>query len=90
MDTESRAHWVDYSRAKDAMFQHTDIKQAPWHVVPADVKRHARLNVISHVLSQFAYKTMKPVKIKFPERQKPGGYVRPPMEDQTIIPQVYP
>lgn len=90
MDTESRARWVDYSKAKDAMFQHTDIKQAPWYVVPADVKRHARLNVISHLLSQFAYKTMKPKKIKLPERQKRGGYVRPPMEDQTIIPEVYP
>ena len=90
MDTESRAHWVDYSKAKDVMLQHTDIKQAPWHVVPADVKRHARLNVILHLLSQFAYKTMKPEKIKLPERQKRGGYVRAPMEDQTIIPEVYP
>ena len=81
MDIKSRARWADYSKAKDAMFKHTDITQAPWHVVPADVKPHARLNVISHLLSQFAYKTMTPEKIALPERQKRGGPVQAPMED---------
>src|SRR5271169_2840635 len=54
MDLESRCHWVEYSRAKDEMFAHTDIKQAPWYVVNADNKKCARLNVISHLLSQIA------------------------------------
>lgn len=51
MDLESRSRWVEYSRAKDAMFKHTDIKQAPWYVVGADNKTSARLNCISHLLS---------------------------------------
>ena len=51
MDLESRARWVEYSMAKDEMFAHTDIKQAPWYVVDADDKKRARLNVISHLLT---------------------------------------
>ena len=51
MDLESRSRWVEYSRAKDEMFSHTDIKQAPWYVVKADDKRAARLNLLAHLLS---------------------------------------
>jgi polyphosphate kinase 2 len=89
MDLESRSHWVEYSRAKDAMFAHTDIKQAPWYVVEADSKRRARLNCISHLLSQIPYKDLTPPTLKLPPREDTGGYVRPPMADQTFVPEVY-
>ncbi len=90
MDLEARRKWVDYSKAKDEMFKYTDIKQAPWYVVNADVKRHARLNVISHLLSMFPYQDLTPDPIELPPRQEDIGYVRPPMMDQTFIPETYP
>jgi polyphosphate kinase 2 len=89
MDVQSRARWMDYSRAKDEMFAHTDIKQAPWWVVRSDNKRRARLNVISHLLSMVPYEDLTPEPIVLPPRQKETGYVRPPMEDQTFIPEPY-
>ena len=60
MDLQARERWVDYSRAKDAMFIHTDIKQAPWWVVDADDKKRARLNCITHLLSQIPYRGRHP------------------------------
>jgi len=90
MDLESRTRWVEYSKAKDEMFSHTDIKQAPWYVVKSDVKRHARLNCISHFLSMIPYKDLTPEPIKLPKRKKGTGYVRPPMSDQTFVPDIYP
>jgi len=89
MDVESRARWMDYSKAKDEMFAHTDIKQAPWWVVRSDNKRRARLNVISHLLSMVPYQDLTPEPIVLPPRQKETGYVRPPMEDQTFIPEPF-
>jgi hypothetical protein len=89
MDLASRTHWVDYSKAKDEMFAHTDIKQAPWYVVPSDDKRRARLNLISHLLSLVPYEDLTPEPMVLPARQSVGGYIRPPMSDQTFIPQVY-
>ena len=89
MDLESRSRWVEYSKAKDEMFNHTDIKQAPWYVVNADDKRRARLNCISHLLSFISYKDLTPKPIELPHRQKEGGYVRPPIDDQTFVPDVY-
>jgi polyphosphate kinase 2 len=89
MDLESRARWVEYSKAKDEMFAHTDIKQAPWHVVNADDKKCARLNCIHHLLSMIPYEDLTPEPIKLPPRQAEGGYVRPPITDQTFIPEVY-
>jgi len=89
MDLASRARWLDYSRAKDEMFAHTDIKQAPWWVVRSDDKKRARLNVITHLLSQVAYEDLTPEPITLPPRQAETGYVRPPMTDQTFIPEVY-
>ena len=71
------------------MFAHTDIKQAPWYVVEADIKRHARLNCISHLLSMIPYKDLTPAPIELPPRQKRKGYVRPPMSDQTFVPEEY-
>ncbi len=89
MDLESREKWVEYSKAKDIMFAHTDIKQAPWFVVDADNKKRARLNTISHLLSFLPYEDIKPEPIKLPPRQKKMGYVRPPFEDQNFVPEKY-
>lgn len=89
MDLESRAHWVDYSRAKDAMMSACDIKEAPWWVVPADNKRRARLNCIAHLLGQFSYKDYTPTKLKLPPRQVDPTYKRPPMSRQKRIPEPY-
>ncbi len=89
MDLESRNRWVEYSQAKDIMFAHTDIKQAPWYVVNADVKKRARLNCISHLLSLFDYEDLTPEPVKLPKRKSAAGYVRPPIGDQTFIPAKY-
>jgi polyphosphate kinase 2 (PPK2 family) len=88
MDLQARLKWVEYSKAKDAMFAYTDIKQAPWYVVNADSKRRARLNCISHLLSMFNYEDLTPEPIELSERQR-GGYIRPPMSDQTFVPEIY-
>ena len=89
MDLESRMKWLEYSKAKDIMFSHTDIKQAPWYVVDADDKRRARLNCISHVLSQIPFEDITPEPVSLPPRPPESGYVRPPMEDQTFVPDLY-
>ena len=89
MDVESRARWVEYSKAKDEMFAHTDIKQALWYVVNADDKRRARLNCISHLLSKIPYEDLTPEPIELPPRPARGGYVRPPITDQTFVPERY-
>jgi polyphosphate kinase 2 len=89
MDLEARERWVDFSRAKDDMFNFTDIKQAPWYVVNADDKRRARLNCIAHLLSRIPYEDLTPPPIDLPPRQPDQGYVRPPMSDQTFVPEVY-
>jgi polyphosphate kinase 2 len=89
MDLESRKRWVDYSKAKDETFRYTDIKQAPWYVVPADDKRRARLNCIHHLLSMVPYQEIEKDKIILPPRQVNDHYIRPPMTDQTHVPDVY-
>jgi polyphosphate kinase len=89
MDLMSRTRWVEYSMAKDEMFRHTDIKQAPWYVVQGDDKKRARLNVISHLLSLIPYEDLMPEPISLPPREPDRGYVRPPMDEQTFIPEVY-
>ncbi len=89
MDLQSRTKWVEYSKAKDAMFAATDIKQATWYVVNADDKKRARLNVIRHLLSLIPYEDLTPEPISLPPRQADGGYVRPPITDQTFVPEVY-
>ncbi len=89
MDLESRARWVEYSKAKDEMFAYTDIKQAPWFSVNAVNKKRARLNCIAHLLSMIPYKDLTPEPIELPPRQDRTGYVRPPLTDQTYVPEVY-
>ena len=88
MDLESRKHWADYSRAKDEMFAVTDTKQSPWYVVNAENKKTARLNVIRHLLSMIEYRDLTPEPLKLPALMK-SKYVRPPMQEQNFIPQVY-
>ena len=90
MDLESRTRWVEYSMAKDQMFNHTDIKQAPWYVVNSDIKKHARLNCISHLLSIIPYEDLTPEAITLPHRRDSTSYIRPPMTDQTFVPQRFP
>jgi hypothetical protein len=75
---------VKYSEAKDTTFQYTDIKQAPWYVVPSDDKRTARLNCISHILAQFDYTDVVPDPVDLPERED-IAYVRPPISEQTFV-----
>lgn len=87
MDMESRRRWVDYSKAKDAMFMHTDIKQAPWYVVEADVKKRARLNCISHFLSLIPYEDLTPEPVVLPPRTVDTRYVRPPKDEQNQVPE---
>ena len=89
MDLESRARWVEYSKAKDEMFFHTDTKQSPWWVVEADDKKRARLNCIAHLLSVILYEDVTPESIALPPRQRDDGYVRPPISDQCFVPEKY-
>jgi len=89
MDLESRARWEDYSKAKDEMFSYTDIKQAPWYVVEADDKKKARLNCIAHLLTLIPHEDLTPEPIELPPRRKTKGYVRPPITDQTFVPELY-
>jgi polyphosphate kinase 2 len=89
MDVESRDKWVEYSMAKDKMFSYTDTKQSPWYVVPADDKRRARLNCIDHFLSLIPYKDLTPRPFKLPALKHDVAYVRPPITDQTFVPEKY-
>ncbi len=88
MDLAEHKLYVKYSEAKDTTFQYTDIKQAPWYVVPSDDKRTARLNCISHILSQFDYTNVVPDPVELPERED-IKYMRPPIGEQTFVEQQY-
>jgi polyphosphate kinase 2 len=91
MDLEARNRWVDFSRAKDAMFAATDIPEAPWWVVDAEVKKRARLNVITHLLGQVPYEDLTPEAPDLPPRPPiADDYVRPPIEQQHMVPDVVP
>jgi len=89
LDLESRKRWVEYSRAKDEMFAHTNTKQSPWYVVNSDDKRRAHLNCIHHLLSMIPYEDLTPEPIVLPPRQEDTGYVRPPMTAQNFVPSVF-
>ena len=88
MDLESRHRWVEYSRAKDEMFSFTDMKQSPWYVVDADVKKRARLNCISHLLSMIPYEDLTPKPLKLPPLDD-SAYIRPPVGEQTFVPEIF-
>ena len=89
MDLQARTRWVDFSKAKDSLFAHTDIKQAPWYVVNADDKKAARLNCIVHLLDQIPYEHVPWEEVELPEPQSATGYVRPPLSDQTFVEERY-
>ncbi len=89
MDLESRRKWEDFSKAKDEMFAYTDLKQAPWYVVNADNKKRARLNCITHLLSLIPYEDLTPEPLELPPRHVKAGYVRPPISEQTFVPEKY-
>jgi polyphosphate kinase 2 len=86
MDLESITRWEDYSRAKDEMFVHTDIPEAPWYVVDSADKRRARINMIAHLLSTVPYHKVKEPSLALPPRPPSSGYVRTPREMQTYVP----
>lgn len=86
MDVASFTRWEAYSRAKDEMFVHTDIPEAPWYVVESDDKRAARLNMIAHLLATVPYASVEPPRLRLPERPPPTGYQRPPRDLQTYVP----
>jgi polyphosphate kinase 2 len=86
MDLESISRWEDYSRAKDDMFVHTDIPEAPWHVVESDDKRRARINTIAHLLSTIPYHDVTLAPLRLPHRPPSKGYVRVPRDMQSYVP----
>ncbi|MEM7118408.1 MAG: polyphosphate kinase 2 [Chloroflexota bacterium] len=88
MDLAEHRYYVKYSKAKDTTFEHTDIKQAPWYVVPSDDKKKARLNCISHILSHIDYEDVIPDPVELPDMEE-MPYIRPPIEEQTFVPQIY-
>jgi polyphosphate kinase 2, PA0141 family len=89
MDIESRDKWIEYSMAKDKMFSYTDTKQSPWYVVRADDKKRARLNCINHLLSLIPYEDLTPKPLKLPPLKHDVAYVRPPVTEQTFVPEKY-
>lgn len=89
MDLESRSRWLEYSKAKDQMFAHTDTKQAPWFVVNSDDKQRARLNCISHILSKIPHEKMDISTVELPPLPDYKAYVRPPMDYQTFVPEKF-
>jgi polyphosphate kinase 2 len=90
MDLEARMKWAEFSQAKDEMFKHTNIPEAPWFTVEADDKRRARLNCIHHLLSKVPYQDMTPAAIKLPPRPKAKKVDRPPLGEQFFVPNQYP
>ena len=89
MDLESRRRWEDYTRVKEAMLEETHIPEAPWWVVPADDKKQARLNCISHLLAQFPYEEVARSEVLLPARVRHADYIRHPVPDDMVVPQVY-
>lgn len=89
MDMKSREYYVEYSKAKDEMFAYTDTKISPWYMVDADNKKRARLNCIHHLLSQIPYKDLTPEPVELPPRMDSKGYVRPPLEEMTYVPEKF-
>ena len=90
MDLQARARWVEYSRARDAMLAHTSSGYAPWYIVDANIKRNARLNVISHLLSLIPYEDLTPKPLELPPRQDPGSYQHPDMSIYNQVPKRFP
>jgi polyphosphate kinase 2 (PPK2 family) len=86
MDVQSISKWEDYSRAKDEMFVHTDIPEAPWWTVESEDKKRSRINVISHMLSNIPYEHIEPEPVTIPKRPKAMNYIRPPRDEFRYVP----
>jgi hypothetical protein len=87
MDIESINRWEDYSRAKDEMMVHTDTSVSPWFVVESDIKKHARLNMLAHLLDSIPYQDVPKAKVELPKRMTTtSGYVRPPRDESSYVP----
>jgi len=89
MDLKSREFYIEYSKAKDEMFSYTDTKISPWYMVDADNKKRARLNCIHHLLSKIPYEDLTPEPIELPPRLDTKGYVRPPLDEMSYVPEKY-
>jgi polyphosphate kinase 2 len=89
MDLESRRRWESYTKAKEVMLERTHIAEAPWWIVQADDKKRARLNCISHLLSQIPYQDVQQPSVSLPERQRHEGYRRHPVPSELQVPEVY-
>jgi polyphosphate kinase 2 len=85
MDLESIYRWEDYSRAKDDMMVHTDTPVSPWYVVESHLKKNARLNMMSHLLSTIPYEEVEPEIVDLPKAPVIGNYRRPPRELATYV-----
>lgn len=85
MDLQSIVRWEEYSRAKDEMFIHTDIPEAPWHTVESEHKRNSRVNVINHLLQSIPYEHVTPPKVEIPPRPAAANYVRPPRDQFRYV-----
>ena len=89
IDIEARNIWEDFSKAKDQMFSYTDTKLSPWYVVNADDKKKARLNCIHHILESIPHEDIMLDAMTLPPRQESDTYIRPPIEEQTFVPDTY-
>lgn len=89
MDLKSRDLFVEYSRAKDEAFLHTDTPNSPWYVVPSNDKRRARLNCLHHLLSKIHYEDVIPHPQELPPRPDISAYARTPIDKQKFVPDVY-
>jgi polyphosphate kinase 2 len=90
MDMESWPHWYDYSRARDRMFEATDTKHAPWHILRSDDKKRARLNCLAHILKIVPWKRIRHEKVKLPKRSDKHRYDdEASLEGRTFVPERY-
>ena len=89
MDLQSRVRWEEYTKAKEVMLERTHIPEAPWWVIPADDKKKARLNCISHLLSQMPYSEVVHAPVVLPDRVRHPDYFRQPVQEKMIVPQTY-
>ena len=90
MDLYARSRWVEYSKARDAMLARTNSGHAPWYIVDANIKKHARLNVIRHLLSKVPYEDLTPDSVELPPRQQSDTYHHPDMSGYNFVPKLYP
>lgn len=90
VDRAARHRWVEYSKAKDTMMAYTDIDEAPWYVVDADVREHAQLNTMAHLLNLLSYQDLTPDEEELePRAEDDDGYLRPPISEQRMVPAIY-